>query len=286
MTLTKSFFLLTIAFFSIVTALVAIAVALSLPEARNSALVVAGLAGVIAALILRVEARRDPDPVLTQLCAVSSITATAVGMYWIFGLEPGIAPKVATGLAAILAIAFAVAIYRRRKTESLDFPNILARMVNYKGIFETEGVQFTGYLEPGVAGKPHFVSILLQNCFDSARDVTIAFDPAGSAKYLRFYPKHTVRLPDGAVSRVTFPVVTPTYPGAYQLYFSIAVSGRAGRRVRLWRAQEATNRIKPAAQVALLAVGHLAWGGGVRFNPHRQRRRSFGSRPQMPSFTP
>ena len=40
---------------------------------------------------------------------------------------------------------------------------------------------------------------------------------------------------------------------------------RQGKRVRLWRAQEASTRIKPTTTLALAAMGHIAFGGGIRF---------------------
>ncbi|HEV7668766.1 MAG TPA: hypothetical protein VGS22_09595 [Thermoanaerobaculia bacterium] len=59
--------------------------------------------------------------------------------------------------------------------------------------------------------------------------------------------------------------MTPTYLGTYPLYYSIQVNREEGKRVRLWRAQDATTRTKASTTVALAAIGHLHWGGGIRF---------------------
>ena len=42
-------------------------------------------------------------------------------------------------------------------------------------------------------------------------------------------------------------------------------SGQKGKRIRLWRAQEATTRVQTSTTVVLLAFGHVAVGGGIRF---------------------
>lgn len=155
--------------------------------------------------------------------------------------------------------------YRRQRSESSDFPNLLAGSVHHSNIFESEGVQFTGFLEEGQGGEPHLISILLQNCFGGPCDVTIKFDPAGHGAYMQFRARHNVKLGAAEILKVTMPVVTPTYAGNYHLYYSIEVKGQRGKRVRLWRAQEATARVETSTTIVLLAFGHLAVGGGIRF---------------------
>lgn len=82
---------------------------------------------------------------------------------------------------------------------------------------------------------------------------------------MRFHPRHDLTLGAAEIVKVTLPVITPTHAGEYPLYYSLGVKGRAGARVRLWRAQEATTRVKTSTTVVLLAFGHLAMGGGIRF---------------------
>lgn len=265
MTLSKSFFRLAFAFCAMCVMAGAATFALSGEAVSDRAATVAGVAFLVSAAILWREGRRDPDAVLTLVSVFALLTAVCVGIYLFYADRPGTASQVALVVCAALGLGCGAATWRRQRTESGDFPDVLARMVPATGIFETEGIQFTGVLDQGRDRKPHAASILLQNCFDSPRTVTIRFDAAGSEKYMRFHPQHKVGIGPAEVSRVFFPVIAPTYPGSYPLYFSIAVAGTGGKRVRLWRAREATERTKAATTVALLAVGHLMIGGGIRF---------------------
>lgn len=265
MTLSKSFFSLTLAFCALCVLAGAAAVALSDEAVSERASNVAGVAFLVAAAILWRESRRDPDAVLMLVGTFALLTAVCIGIYLFYADRPGTASQVSLVGCMTLGLACGAATRRRQRTESSDFPDVLAALVPPTGIFETEGVQFTGLLDQGRERRPHAASILLQNCFDAPRTVTIRFDAAGSEKYMRFHPEHRVEIGPAEVSRVFFPVIAPTYPGSYPLYFSIVVGGTEGKRVRLWRAQDATTRTKAATTVALLAVGHLKVGGGVRF---------------------
>ena len=265
MRLSKSFFLLALAFVSLCVAAGAAVVALTADEKPGVSIHVAVVASALAVFLLWREAKRDLDAVLTLVCSFALITAVCVGIYLLSATAPGPAPKLTLAASIVVGVTTGVATYRRQRSESRDFPNVLAGAVPATSIFEDEGVQFTGLMDQGGGGKPHRISILLQNCFNASRRVTIRFDAAGAAKYLRFHPEHTVELGAAEVSRVVFPVVSPTYPGEYPLYFSIAVRDGGGTRVRPWRAQEATDRTKASTTAALLAVGHLKVGGGVRF---------------------
>jgi hypothetical protein len=223
------------------------------------------ISGFLTIVILRFEGQRDLDAVLTLVIAFLAFLAMGVGIYLIAADRPGLAPKVSFGLCTVGAVTLGIWSYRRQKTESPDFPNLLARSVHRSAIFESEGVQFTGFLEPAQGGKPHIITIFLQNCFDSPCEVTLNFDPAGKSAYMRFHARHNVTLGAAEVMKVTMPVVTPTYPGEYPLYYSIEVKGQKGKRVRLWRAQDATTRVKTSTTLVLLAFGHLSVGGGIRF---------------------
>jgi hypothetical protein len=265
MTLSKSFFLLALAFCAMCVTAGAATAAFSGDEVSMGEANVAGVALLVTALLLWREAKRDLDAVLTLVGVFLLLTALCVGTYLYYAEDTGLAPKVALAACIVTSVACGVATWRRQGTGSSDFPNILAAMVQPTSIFETEGVQLTGLLDQGRERRPHAVSVLLQNCFDAPRTVTIRFDAAGSEKYMRFHREHKVEIGAAEVSRVVFPVIAPTYPGTYQLYLSIAVGSAGGKRVRLWRAQEATERTRTATTVALLAVGHLKVGGGIRF---------------------
>lgn len=265
MTLSKNFFLLTVAFISMAIFAGAATYALSIDEPTLLSRIVIGVSGNLAALILWHQAQRDLDAVLTLVGVESLLVGIFLGIYLAVEPESGVAPKVGLAIAVVLSLACGVSTYRRQTSASSDFPNVLAASFPANLIFETEGVQFAGTLHPGKDRRPHFVSIVLQNCFDAPTRVTLLFDPAGYGKYLRFHARHTVTVGAAEVLRVLFPVVTPTYPGTYPLYYSIEVSRDSGKRVRLWRAQDATTRTKASTTIALAALGHLHWGGGIRF---------------------
>lgn len=264
MTLSRSFFSLALAFCAMCVMAGAAAVAFSDEAASARAGNVVGVAFLVSAALLWREGRRDPDAVLTLVSAFALLTAVCLGVYLFYAERPGTVSQVALVACVALSLACGAATWRRQRSESSDFPNVLAAAIPVTGIFETEGIQFTGLVDQGRERRPHAVSILLQNTFDAPRTVTIRFDAAGAGKYMRFHPEHRVEIGPAEVSKVIFPVVAPTYPGSYPLYFSIAVAGSGGKRIRLWRAQDATERTRAATTAALLAVGHLKVGGGVR----------------------
>lgn len=265
MTLNKSFFLLAIGFLALCVFAGALVVASSTDGAGTTTRIVVIVAFAIAASVLWVQARQDLDAVLTLL-SVCLLLVTMCATIYVFSADtPGIVSKAVAVMAGAGGIALGVTTYRRQRSESSEFPNVLGTRFRSDHIYETEGVQFTGFLQPGGNGKPHQIAILLQNCFDAARQVTIQLDAAQYSQYVRVQTRHQVTLGAAEVSKVTFPVVTPTYRGTYSLYLSMAVAGTDGRRVRLWRGREATTRVSTATTVALLAVGHLHTGGGISF---------------------
>jgi hypothetical protein len=225
---------------------------------------------VIAAVIflagLRHEARRDLDAALT-FCAVSAIAIAIVGGIVVLSIEPRpVAWIGVTVVAAAVGLGLGFYTFRRQRgPDSAEFPNLLGQRYPAAQIFETDLIQFTGELIPSDGKSPHFVSLLLQNCSDAPRSVTIRFDAGSAAQYLRFQPTVEAAVGPAEVVRVKVPVVSPTYDGSYPLYFSLGVIGSGGRRVRNWRAQAATTKIKPGQTAALLAVGLIAAGGGIRF---------------------
>jgi hypothetical protein len=155
------------------------------------------VSGFLALVILRFEGQRDLDAVLVLVIAFLAFLAMGVGIYLIAADHSGLVPKVSFALCTTGAVTLGVWSYRRQKTESPNFPNLLARSVHRASIFEAEGVQFTGYLEPAQGGKPHLISILLQNCFDSPCEVTLNFDTAGKGAYMRLHDRLNMTLAGG-----------------------------------------------------------------------------------------
>jgi hypothetical protein len=224
------------------------------------------IAGIVVLAGLRHEIRRDLDAALT-FCAVCAIAVAIVGGIVVLSIEPRPAGWIAvTAVAAVVGLGLGFYTFRRQRSPgSADFPDLLRQRYPAEQIFETDLIQFTGAVVPSNGRSPHSASLLLQNCSDGQRSVTIHFEAGEAAKYLRFHPSVEADLGPAEVVRINVPVISPTYEGSYPLYFSLSVRGSGGRRVRTWRAQAATRRIKGAETVALLAVGHLAAGGGVRF---------------------
>lgn len=224
------------------------------------------VAGLIVLAGLTHEARRDLDAALT-FSAVCAIAIAIVAGIVALSIEPRpVAWIWVAAVSAAVGLGLGWHTYRRQRSpDSAEFPNLLLKRYPSSQIFETDLIQFTGEVIPSDGKSPHIVSLLLQNCSDGPRSVTIRFDAGGAAKYLRFQPAVETALGPAEVVRIKAPVISPTYDGAYPLFFSLGVSGNGGRRVRKWRAQVPTTRIKTAHTVALLAVGHLAVGGGVRF---------------------
>lgn len=265
MTLSRNFFMLATAFVSMCVAAAAGAVALSETGIEKGSATVSLVALGVALVCLWRESKSDLDAALTLVAVSLLLGAICVGIYLFSADHPGPAPKIALGASLLVSAVCGFMTYRRQHGSSADFPNVLLTKVPATSIFETEGVQFLGLLTQGGGGRPHALSVLLQNCFDGPRTVRIRLDAAAYASYMRFQPEHQVVLGPAQVARVVFPIVAPTYPGSYRLYLEIGVSGREGKRVRLWRAQEATNRTSSAETVASALLGTLTVGGGLFF---------------------
>lgn len=255
-----------LAFFSLGVFAAVMTALLGSDNSSSATVVTAVVSFSVAAVILWREGMSDTEATLTFLATIFSGLATCMLIYLFYASSPGATAKSVGFGSLIVAIGLWIALLRfKRAPESSDFPNILLEFNQSDSVYESEGVQFTASLDPGSSQRPHKISIFLQNCFNHSRDVTINFDGASQANYMRFFPYHQLRVGPAEVIKVMLPVVTPTYPGNYNLFFSIAVSGSGGKRVRRWRAKEQTKRVTKGAQLALLAVGMLAWGGGISF---------------------
>jgi hypothetical protein len=204
--------------------------------------------------------------VLTFTSVVFLLITICEVVYVLSAHKPGWVPMTMAVVSGFGAVILGVVTYRRQYGPgSPDFPNVLREQFGPTGILEISGIQFTGFVEPGIQDQPHWVSILIQNCFDATRSVRFKFDAEAHSKYLRHYPEFTARLGPAEVRHLRFAVISPTYPGEYHLFFSVGVGGSGGKRVRLWRAKAPDTRIKGGASIALLAAGVLAYGGGLKF---------------------
>lgn len=247
-------------------AAMAVVVGVNQPSPSQGALATAAVAGLVAALVLVREARRDLDGALTFSAVCLLIVAIFGGIYLLSSDTRGPVAMAITGGTFLLAVALgAITLRRQRGPESPHFPNVLRRSFHDTRIFERDGVQFTGFLEAGADQAPHVVNVLVQNCFSARRTVRIRFDAGSQSKYLRYPETVVAELGPAEVAQVAVPVVSPTYEGKYSLFFDVAVTGKEGRRVRRWRAKTPDTRFKPGASAALLAVGVVAFGGGLKF---------------------
>lgn len=265
MTLNRHSLALGASYCALCVAAASMAIGMSAPSVATPAWIVAGLAGACAILILQWQASRDLDAVLALIAGFAIPVALVLGIYVLSAGDSGPLPKGLGALCGIIGVACLVATFRRQRAESVTHPNILARLVDSKGIVETDGVQFAGTFTPAEAREAHWATIVLQNCFDGPRTATVYFDGARHREYMRFHPKVRVTLGPGEVAEVATPVVAPTSPGSYHLYFSVRVEGTSGHRVRLWRARAASTRTTGAQTAAMLAAGVLVTGGGMRF---------------------
>lgn len=67
--------------------------------------------------------------------------------------------QVATGVTALVAVLLGYTTYRRQHHEAAEFPDVLGRQFGPDNLLETEGIQFTGTLQPGAGADPHWMSI-------------------------------------------------------------------------------------------------------------------------------
>ncbi len=248
-------------------ALCTLGVALALLLNERGGGIAIGLAVValaIAAAGLMHEARRDLDAALTFGSVIALIVTIGSGVGAAYTEPRSVGAIVVAVVSGLIGLGLGAYTFRRQRSpESAAFPNVLARRFPNLPIFETDAVQYSAVLAPSDGTSPHQLSFLLQNCSDGPRSVTLRLDAGANAKYLRFQPTVEASLGPAEVVRVGIPVVSPTYNNSYPLFFSMSVQGSGGRRVRLWRGQAVTTRIKQGHSVALLAVGVVAAGGGV-----------------------
>ena len=264
--MTRGFWMLTLALFAVCICTTLVTLMLWTGQADQPVLLLASATGSLAAYILWRESKRDIVAVLMFCLALLSTLALLILIYLFNAESPGFAPKLLGALSVVGCIGLAAKWVRlQRAPASPDFPNVLLGHFDKQEIFEVAGVQFAARMAKGIQAEPHKISVALQNCYDGARRVVLKLDGEVHTKYMRFHPKHELNLGPAEVASVTLPVVTPTYPGKYHLYYSISVSGHRGKRIRLWRARSPEPRVTSQRRGALLILGVVAWGGGLRF---------------------
>jgi hypothetical protein len=262
----KKYLLFSIAFVTLSIAVGNVSYALTHDEVARWVTVVALGCLAVGLLCLGVQVRSDADSVLIFLSVFLLLLALVEGIYLYSAHDPGWLPKLLLGASALGAVGLGALTYRRQfGADSSVYPNVLRAHFQEGSILEMDGVQFTGFVEPATPGHPHWISLLVQNCYDAPRHVRIRFDAERDRKHLRYHHVFNTRLGAAEVRRFHFPVIAPTVPGEYDLYFNVSVEGTGGTRVRLWRAKTPSSRVRGDATVALLAVGVFAHGGGLKF---------------------
>jgi len=240
--------------------------AVSEGKTQGTVLSVLGVSLAVALAGLYAEGKRDLDAALTFVSVFCVLVAVCTVIYLFSADRHGTASVVTAAVSGTAGLGLGFVTFRRQRgPDSALFPNVLRSTFGPASLLEKDGIQYTGRLEPGSGASPHRASLFLQNCHEGARRVQVTFEAASAAKYLRFHKTVAVDLGPAEVVQLTVPVIAPTYPGSYPLFFDIAASGERGKRVRLWRAKVPDSRVKPGATAAFLAVGVLAFGGGVHF---------------------
>lgn len=237
-------------------------------QVGETARVVAAISALIAGAGLSYEYRRDLDAALTFLSVFLIIVAICAGTFVFSARQPGNISKAITVVAILGGLSLGFATYRRQTApDSPAFPDLLRQGSAKAPIYERDGIQFVPYFQPGTRDQPHFATFVLQNCFDAPRQVNLTLTPGSSfaAKRLRLQSRINIEMGAAEVIRLSLPVVSPTYPGTYSLFFDISVSGSGGQRVRLRRAKVPERRITASGTILLLLVGVTAVGGELEF---------------------
>jgi hypothetical protein len=174
-------------------------------------------------------------------------------------------PRRAWTLVAVFgvpAIASAAYVFREWKRPEV-LPNVLLQWARHNAICEVEGLQLVGQLVRGSnPDAPFELRFAVQSCVDADRTLTITLSGVLASR-LRYRKETSVTVAPGVVGILSLPLAPisgPEEPGT--LYFEPVVWGSWGARVRYWRARGYEPPVGRVSQVALLALGTLAWGGG------------------------
>lgn len=224
------------------------------------------LGGALAVLIggMYVESRHN-----AYQCSIVGLglTLLAAGDFlfsYFGGLDPHLLLLIVGLAMAALAVAFAANLARLRYAKD-TLPDILHREFPSAPIYEVDGVQFVSANMPGIVapGETARFQLMLQNCGDHER--TIEVEIKGPKGFTLDRPPE-VRLPPAATGLLTIPVATkPNVRGKAVFYFTVAVSGERGTRVRQRYGIGVSKRTPSWLSAGLLFFGILHTGGGLRF---------------------
>jgi hypothetical protein len=246
------------------------------PSALETWLVL-GVSATLAGLALAAEARRDVFAFAQfMLVALLFGLTFAAAAYVAAESSEGRQRAVAAGALCVVGMGWSVVRLWREHRAQGELPNWLLAHFHRSSIFEIDGVQWTGTQSQARLGGENWARIFLQNTVAAERIVTIAFEDVAGLQRRRgslLVPSiEPVTLGPGEVGSLYVPVGIGAQPAPKtDLYVSVKTRGPAGRRLRPFRAQAASERMRRGLQLMALLAGHLVWGGGVRFkfhNPH------------------
>jgi hypothetical protein len=209
---------------------------------------------------------RARDYESTQFIAIFSGISAMILLYNSWGRIPAHALAFSLGVALAIVCVGSLAYAQWTQVVSGPWPNKLSEKFG-KAVVEEDGVQFAAVaaqrrVQPG---ERVLIQVFLQNTWDRVRNVKIDLSPRRSADTVR-RPEITYALRAGEVVKLSIESTVEVLSGqSLELEFSIVVWGGGGRRVRRWRAAQYQPRVSGAHQATMLAVGVIAWGGGVRF---------------------
>jgi hypothetical protein len=239
------------------------------PSARETWIAL-WVAGSIAALLLRLEARRDGYAFAQFMLVMLLFPLTfAVAAYVAAESGTGRQRAVMGGVTCGIGIAWAVLRLWRELHAQGELSNWLLEHFDRNCIFEIEGVQWTGTQGPVELSGGTWVRIFLQNAVGAQRIVSIVLEDLAGMRRRRgsvMMPELApVTLGPGEVGALLVPVVIGPAPArATDLYVSLQARGPAGRRLRPFRGRVASERTRLGFQLFALLAGHFVWGGGVR----------------------
>jgi hypothetical protein len=220
-------------------------------------------------LLLAVEARRDLYAFCQYVVAIAGIGTFAVGAALILDLGRG---PGSFGLLVACCVSAGSAAYYLFATHSRrdDVPNVLLESFPKEAIVERDGVQWAASAALSEFSKTGFgqLRLVLQNCFDAPRQVSLELyldnKPIAGSVRLRAGLLAPFELRGAEVVSVLVPVAALGKEAELELRLEPTISGFGGTRIRSFRARGAARRRSLGERAALLGVGVLVWGGGLR----------------------
>lgn len=163
-------------------------------------------------------------------------------------------------LSAAACVGGAVTLLRLRRKTS-DVGNPLSVLASVDPIFEFNGIQFVA--DTRVAPWGGVLRMLLQNCYDAPRTLTVTLNPtSGDAER----QVTSIPVPPLGVLRVEIPCVVRT--GVAVMNLRLGTAGLGGTRRRTWEARTYENKAGLATKLAIHALGVMvptSEGASLRF---------------------